>query len=98
MSPLAENMDDVGVGQAPQQPGFLLQATGLLRMRRELWQEDLACQRTDIRGAPDLMQFRDAAGAQMPDYSEVVPDAGSELKYEARGKTRSPPGDLPCST
>jgi hypothetical protein len=92
MGSLPKDVDNIGVGQTPQQPGFAPQATDLLRVGPKGRQKDLTRQRTDMGRAPDLVQFGNTPGTQMPDHGEVAPNAGPKLKGEAGTKTDSPSG------
>src|SRR5437763_12308006 len=98
MHPLRKEPDNVGMRQPAQQCGFALQTPDLWRVRRKLWQEDFTGEGVEIRRAPDLVQFGNAAGAEMPDYSKVVPNAGPKFIRKAGRKPAAPPGQCEGGT
>jgi hypothetical protein len=70
---------------------FALQTTDFFGVGRELGQEDLTREGTEISRAPDLVQLGDAAGTQMPDHCEVAPDKSAKLQGKMGGKTSALP-------
>jgi hypothetical protein len=92
MGSLPKDVHNIRMGQTPQQPGFAPQAPDLFCVGPKDWQEDLTRKGTNIRRAPDLVQFGNTPSTQVPDHGKVAPNAGAKLKGETGRKTDSPSG------
>src|SRR5215217_1000646 len=94
MGTLPKDMDDVRMGHPSEQRGFAFEGPGCFRGGRKLGQDDFTRQGTEIRRAPDLVELRQAAGAEMPDHGQVAANAGPKRKRIPWRKSRAPSGHL----